>query len=63
MSINIAKIEKVRKLIDKVALYSLLLDICIATITSLSILHIGSPESILIPVNYMLTIVVALSLI
>jgi hypothetical protein len=61
MSYN-SKAEKVRKLIDKIALYSLLLDITIASITSLSLLHIGNPEEFLVPVNYLLTIVVVLSL-
>jgi hypothetical protein len=38
-------------------------DICIAIITSLSVLGIGSPQHLLVPANYLLTIVVALSVI
>jgi hypothetical protein len=62
MNENFEKIEKIRRLIDKVAYYSLFLDICIASITTFSLLHIGNPEPILIPVNYLLTIVVVLSI-
>lgn len=57
-----ARIERLRKLIDRVAYFSLILDICIAVITTLSIFHIGNPETIMVPVNYMLTIVVMLSI-
>jgi hypothetical protein len=53
---------KIRRMIDKIAYYSLILDISIATVTSLSILKIGNPEAILVPINYLLTIVVVLSL-
>jgi hypothetical protein len=61
MAVDHARVERVRKLIDTIALYSLLIDICIACITTLSIMHVET-ESILIPVNYMLTIVVVLSI-
>ena len=61
MAADYAKIEKVRKLIDTVALYSLFIDIAIAVITTLSIMHVET-QSILIPVNYLLTIVVILSI-
>jgi hypothetical protein len=57
-----SKIEKVRRIMDRVAYSSLFLDVCIAIITALSILKIGNPEIVLIPVNYLLTIVVALSI-
>ena len=59
---NYAKIERVRKLIDRVAYFSLVLDICIAVLTSVSIFHLGNPEAFLVPVNYMLTAVVVLSI-
>ena len=57
-----ARIERLKKLIDRIAYFSLILDICIAVITSLSIFHIGNSEIILVPVNYLLTIVVILSI-
>jgi hypothetical protein len=56
------KMGKIRRLIDKIAYYSLILDISIATVTGLSILKIGNPEAILVPINYLLTIVVILSI-
>ena len=56
------RIERLKKLIDKIAYFSLFLDICIAAITSFSIFHIGNPETILVPVNYLLTVVVILSI-
>lgn len=59
---NHVKIEKLRKTIDKVAYASLILDICIAIVTSLSILNIGNPQPFLAPINYMLTLVVVLSI-
>jgi len=57
-----SKIERLKKTIDKVAYGSLVLDICIAIITSLSIMNIRNTEFILMPINYMLTIVVILSI-
>jgi len=57
-----ANIEKIKKTMDRVAYCSLILDVCIALITTLSIFHIGNPEFILMPINYMLTIVVILSI-
>jgi hypothetical protein len=56
------KIEKIKKLINRTAYFSLFLDMCIAVVTSLSILKIGNPELLLAPINYMLTVVVILSL-
>jgi hypothetical protein len=56
------KINSIRKTMDRVAYCSLILDICIAFITTLSIFHIANTEFILIPINYMLTIVVILSM-
>lgn len=60
---NFSKIERIRKTIDAVAYGSLILDICIAIITSLSIMNIKNTELILAPINYMLTVVVALSIV
>ena len=59
---NFEHIQKIRKTIDKIAYCSLFLDVCIAIVTTLSILHIGNPEAVLIPLSYMLTIVVVLSI-
>jgi len=56
------KMERLKKTIDKVAYASLILDICIAIVTSLSIFNVGNPQNILVPINYMLTIVVILSI-
>jgi len=54
---------RIRKTLDRLAYASLILDICIAIITSLSVLGVGSPQHLLVPVNYLLTIVVALSVV
>lgn len=54
---------RIRKTLDRLAYASLVLDICIAIITALSILDAGSPQHLLVPINYLLTIVVALSVI
>lgn len=62
MEEKFTKIERLKKTIDRVAYGSLILDICIAIVTSLSILGIGNTELILMPINYMLTIVVVLSI-
>jgi len=56
------KMERLKKTIDKVAYASLVLDICIAIVTSLSIFNVGNPQNILVPINYMLTIIVVLSI-
>ncbi len=55
---------RIRKTLDRLAYASLVLDICIAIITTLSVLDIGSnPQRLLFPINYLLTTVVALSII
>ena len=55
---------RIRKTLDRLAYASLVLDICIAIITSLGVLGIGSsPQTLLFPINYLLTIVVVLSII
>ena len=55
------KIERMKKWMNRIAYGSLLLDITIAIITLLTIWQIGNPKTILAPVEYMLTIVVVLS--
>lgn len=61
LSVNSARI---RKTLDRLAYASLVLDVCIAIITTLSVLDIGSnPQHLLFPINYLLTIVVVLSII
>lgn len=62
MNDRYGQIERLRKLIDKIAYYSLSIDITIALITSLSLLHISGTDVLLIPVNYALTAVVVLSI-
>lgn len=52
----------VRKTLDRLAYASLVLDICIAVITTLSIFGLTKSRVFLIPINYLLTIVVILSL-
>jgi len=59
---NIGKIIKLRRLIHNLAYGSLILDILIAIITSLSIFQISNPTFLLGPINVMLTIVVILSI-
>jgi hypothetical protein len=55
---------RIRKALDRLAYASLVLDICIAIITTVSVLDVGShPQPLLFPINYLLTIVVALSVI
>ena len=54
---------RIRKTLDRLAYASLVLDICIAIITTLSILNVGSEQRLLFPINYLLTIVVVLSVI
>jgi len=55
---------RIRKTLDRLAYASLVLDICIAIITSISVLDVGSnPQRFLFPINYLLTIVVVLSVI
>jgi hypothetical protein len=54
---------RVRKTLDRLAYASLILDICIAIITSLSLAGVDAPKGFLWPVNYLLTIVVILSIV
>jgi len=54
---------RIRKTLDRLAYASLVLDVCIAIITTLSVLDVGSPQPLLFPINYLLTIVVVLSII
>jgi hypothetical protein len=54
--------SQVRKVLDRLAYISLALDICIAVITTLSLLNTGDTQHLLVPVNYLLTIVVVLSI-
>jgi len=60
---NNKKIEKLQRTIDMLAYGSLFLDICIAFITTMSLLKIARGEFILESINYLLTSVVAMSLI
>jgi len=54
----------IRKTLDRLAYASLFLDICIAIITVIGVLDVGSnPQRLLFPINYVLTIVVVLSVI
>ena len=59
---NSEKVVKLRRLIDKLAYGSLVLDICIAIVTALSLFQISEPGFLLMPVNILLTIVVILSI-
>lgn len=55
---------RIRKTLDRLAYASLVLDICIAIITAVSAFDVGiSPLPLLFPINYLLTIVVVLSVI
>jgi len=56
------RIEKLRKSINYLAYGSLVLDICIAVLTLLSLLQLFDSQYVLLPVNYLLTIVVIVSL-
>jgi lysozyme family protein len=53
--------RKMRKALTFLAYTSLVLDICIAVITSVRALGLGDLQALLIPVNYALTAVVILS--
>ena len=53
----------IRKTLNRLAYASLVLDVCIAAITALGFLDQGSHQSLLIPINYLLTVVVVLSII
>lgn len=55
---------KARKALDRLAYASLILDICLALVTTFTILDRGSnPQPLLFPIDYLLTIVVVLSII
>lgn len=54
---------KVRKTLDRLAYASLVLDICIAAVTTLSIFGESETKTLLVPINYLLTLVVVLSLV
>ena len=53
--------SRVKRTLDRLAYASLVLDICIAIITSLSLFGVSQGEHLLIPINYLLTVVVILS--
>ena len=54
---------RVRKTLDRLAYASLVLDVCIAVVTSLSLLGATGTGRLLVPINYLLTIVVVLSVV
>ena len=54
-------IGKLKRSLTVLAYISLVLDICIAVVTSVGALKIGDLQALLIPVNYALTAVVILS--
>lgn len=56
------KIRKLQRTIDLLAYGSLTLDVCIAFITLLSLSKISAGEQILVPIQYLLTLVVVMSL-
>jgi len=53
--------RRVRRTLDTLAYASLILDSCVAVITTFSVMGNHSPQQFLVPVNYLLTIVVILS--
>jgi hypothetical protein len=54
---------RIKKTLDRLAYASLVLDICIAIITTLGIFGQNTTKSFLIPINYLLTVVVVLSIV
>jgi hypothetical protein len=54
-------IGRLRRALTFLAYASLVLDICIAVVTSVGVLRIGDLRQLLVPVNYTLTAVVVLS--
>jgi flagellar biosynthesis protein FliR len=55
---------RIRKALDRLAYASLVLDVCIAIITAIGVLDVrASPQPLLFPIDYLLTIVVVLSII
>lgn len=61
--INNKRIKKIRRSINLLGYGSLFLDICIEFISVLSLLNITTGKYILVPIHYMLTSVIILSLI
>lgn len=61
--VNNKNIERINSTIDRLAYASLLLDVCIALMTGLSIFGISNPDSIMVPIHYLLTAVVVMSLV
>lgn len=57
------KTSSVRRTLDRLAYASLVLDICIAMITLLTYFDLGNTQSLLVPINYLLTLVVVLSVV
>ena len=53
--------KTIKKTLDRLAYVSLVLDVCIAIVTTLSIFGESETKSFLVPINYLLTIVVVLS--
>ena len=54
--------KRVKRTLDRLAYASLILDVCIAVITTLSLIGASESRSYLWLVNYLLTAVVALSI-
>lgn len=54
---------RIKKTLDRLAYASLVLDVCIAIITALSVFDVGNPQHLLVPINYLLTVVVVLSVV
>ena len=53
--------EGVRKTLDRLAYASLIIDVCIALITGLTVLDARLTSRLLIPIDYLLSVVVILS--
>lgn len=53
--------DGVRRTLDRVAYASLFLDICIAAITGMTVLDAHVTKLLLLPADYLLTVVVGLS--
>lgn len=60
--VNNKRMVKIQRAIDTLAYGSLILDVCIAFVTALSLLNITTGEFILVPIHYLLTAVVVMSL-
>lgn len=54
---------RVRKTLDRLAYASLVLDVCIAVITTLTFFDVKNTRPLLVPIDYLLTVVVLLSVI